>query len=146
MKIPLLAQTAQACAKYMAIAGFLVLMLSSTGCRKQEQEATCDCDQLRTGLRAGDHTSVALEILHLTTDLQPVPTANDAYGQHDNLFLLADRMSRQCGFRATVLHYNGIETLPPQSEIRVADGPSFYKILDIGYDDQHKLNLQGMHE
>lgn len=124
----------------------LTLGILTTGCQKKEQASACDCVLLRSGLQAQDHSIVAQEINSLAADLAPSPTTADQIGQQDNLHVLAGRLSSQCGFGASVLHYNGIETYPPQSEIRITDGPSFSRVLDIGYNDQYRLVFHGMHE
>lgn len=116
-----------------------------TGCQKHEQEVRCDCDRLRQGLQTDDKDMVGQEINHLSADLLPQPTATDSYGQRDNIYILAQRIGGQCGLKAEVLHYNGIKTLPLQSEIRVSDGPAFSQILDIGYNQQNQMIFRDMH-
>lgn len=115
------------------------------GCQKQEQAVRCDCDKLHQGLQTGNKNMVGQEINSLSADLLPQPTATDTYGQKDNIYLLAQRIGGQCGLKAEVLHYNGIKTLPMQSEIRVSDGSAFSLILDIGYNQQNRMIFLNMH-
>lgn len=135
----------------------LLLLLSVSfilgSCKKDSsnpaQEVTCDCEALKNGIISDNAEQVKIEVDQLCVGLNPSVTAADEFGHVQNLSLLAQRISGECGVKATVVCYACIETLPVQSEIRISfdqNGVAYSRVIDIRTSEQSVLSCMGMHE
>jgi hypothetical protein len=113
------------------------LILLSNGCKK-ENVSSLDCAGFRQGLLMNDKEKVSRSVSGLL----------GSYSR-EKVSQLAAAISNQCTVTATVLCFECIKTLPPQSEIKVSftqNGSLVNKVLDISYTTQNKLRVAGVHD
>jgi hypothetical protein len=113
----------------------LVLLLVS--CRKGTINNK-ECETFKDAIEKGDKQRVSKAVRHLLTDYSS-----------DNLTNFASSLSSACNTTAKVICYGCIDTNPEQSEIRVSFTSStgvVSKILDLSYDDNHRMIIVGIHD
>jgi len=98
------------------------------------------CSQIREGLKSDNSDLVRMEINNICKGL-------NGFVVKDNLQKLTSIISSGCKINATLLCTECIQTLPPQSEIKISfslSGTQYSKTIDIlsGY----PLKCVGMHE
>lgn len=107
---------------------------------KKEPVNSFDCSNLRTGIKSGKIDLVKNEINKICAGLSE-PTVKE------KLQKLAEIISSKCNMSASVLCTECIETLPPQSEIKISftiAGTQYSKAIDTISRDP--LEFAGMHE
>lgn len=111
-------------------------------CKKQQLRKP-DCQQLRNGISANNKDEVKGVINGFIAGL-PSQTYTE-----QNLNALVDAINGQCGETATMLCFDCIQTLPSQTEIRIAysgiNGP-VAKTIDIIYTANNKMTFSNLHE
>lgn len=126
--------------------GGLVLILASCG---KEAIIDTDCDNLISGMAGHDELIVKTEIGKLTSDLVPLPLADDSLGHNANLNELVSRLNNKCSdVVASVVCYACIYTYPVISEIKVEytfNGNPNSCIIDIMTPENDILRYAGMH-
>ena len=89
------------------------------------------------------------EIARLTSDLLPEPSDDDQWGQSENLDILIKRLNQCNCIVATKVCYACIETLPPQSEVKLVvtyNMELITKIMDVLTDDEEPLKYLRLHD
>jgi hypothetical protein len=111
-------------------------------CRKQQLRKP-DCQQLLNGITTDNKEEVKGIINGFIAGL-PSQTYTE-----QNLNALVAAINGQCGESATMLCFDCIQTLPSQTEIRIAyagiSGP-VAKTIDIIYTTNNKMTFSNMHE
>jgi hypothetical protein len=109
-----------------------------------------NCDNLTDGLINLDSKMLCSEISKLMSDLHPSTSSDDKFGHRENLNLLIERINNSCeNVSAELLCYACIETLPPQSEIKLStdsSGVEIGRILDILTPEDNVLSCIRLHK
>jgi hypothetical protein len=113
-----------------------------TACKKQQLRKP-DCHQLQNGIATDNKEEVKGIINRFIAGL---PSQNYT---EQNLNALVNAINSQCGESATLLCFDCIQTLPSQTEIRIAyagvSGP-VARTIDIIYTANNKMTFSNMHE
>jgi hypothetical protein len=94
-----------------------------------------------------DKAIVEKEINFLCADLEPYVTPDDEFGQRDNLDKLAQRLSTDCDFDASVECYNCLLSYPPQSVLSISiisAGMTITHTINIGYTTDKHLKFSSL--
>ena len=122
----------------IAIASFPLL----PACKKQQLRKP-DCQLLQSGITTDNKEEVKAVINNFIASLR-----SQNYTE-ENLNALVDAINGQCGESATMLCFDCIQTLPSQTEIRIAyagiNGP-IAKTIDIIYTANNKMTFSNIHE
>ena|SRR5258706_3453309 len=123
----------------------LALVLSATfltGCKKDSTRQLCQ--ELQHGMTTNNFNEVNTAI---TLFIVKLPSNNYS---RENLNALAAYLSGQCSISAQVLCFDCIQTLPPQSEIRLSftsPGTQTSRTIDISHaPGDTKIKMLNMHE
>jgi hypothetical protein len=112
-------------------------------CRKQQFRGAHDCGQLQNGITTDNKEAVKEIINGFIAGL-----SSQTYTEQ-NLNALVSAINGQCGNTATLLCFDCIQTLPSQTEIRIAyagvSGP-VARTIDIIYTTSNKMTFSNMHE
>jgi hypothetical protein len=124
---------------FIAIAGLSLL----PACKKQELRKPADCQQLQSGITT-DNKEQVKEVINGHIAGLPSQTYTE-----QNLNALVNAINGQCGNTATLLCFDCIQTLPSQTEIRIAytgtAGP-VARTIDIIYTSSNRMTFSNMHE
>jgi hypothetical protein len=123
---------------FIALAGFFLL----AACKK-EKIVMADCQQLLNGIAIHDKEEVKKVINKFIASL-----TSQTYTA-ENLNALVSAVNKQCGASATLLCFDCIQTLPSQTEIRLAFAGlsgSVEKTIDITYTSSNKMIFHNLHE
>lgn len=125
--------------RQLAAIGLVAILVS--GCKK-EQLSSQDCEKFQAAL-------VALEVEDVKQYIsKQIGRLDSDENTAENLNRLAQAVSR-CDLSATVLCFNCIQTLPAQSEIRLAflqNGDSTFRTLDMSSTPKNKMQCISVHE
>ena len=137
---------------------FPIVLIVLFSCSSRDDQASADdglmeeinCVNLQNSLTALDSEKVNMEINKLTADLFPDPTPEDEVGHSANLERLIQRIDENCGeLDVALICYACIETLPPQSEIKITytvEEEIIEKIVDIASPKNGSLESVGIHQ
>lgn len=119
---------------------WLVVVFLFSSCSKDPKAPNPDCDALKEGL-LNEEVSVVTSALATFSDL--------SYSQ-DNIDALADTINKTCNVKATVLCFECVQTLPPETEMSFAlidnNDDSTARVVDITYTTDKKIKFVAVHE
>ena len=133
----------------LIISVLLCICLSS--CKKilDSNYYQIDSENLRNGIVTFNSEIVCTEITKLLLDLKANPSADDKFGQAENLNKLIDRINTNCdNVTAELICYACIYTLPPQSELKLStdsSGVEVARVLDIFTPEDDILSCVRIH-
>ena len=108
-----------------------------------------DSENLQRGIITYNSEIVCTEITKLLLDLKAKPSTEDKFGHAENLNRLIDRINNNCdNVAAELLCYACIETLPPQSELKLStdsSGVEIARVLDISTSEVDILSCVRIH-
>lgn len=129
---------------------FIVLLSAFSACDKNDisPNATVDWSTLKNGVIDKDNSKVGPEISKLLTGSEPDPTGNDEIGQKANIEKLIREINKSSVLVAELICYACIETLPPQTEIRLTalGGVPVTRVIDISTHDDGILKYSAIHD
>ena len=123
--------------KLFILITLLIIVSSLSSCKKilDSNYYQIDNENLQKGIITYNSEIVCSEITKLLLDLKAKPSANDKFGQADNINKLIDRINTNCdNVTAELVCYACIYTLPPQSELKLStdsSGVEVSRVLDI---------------
>ena len=119
---------------------WLAVAMLFASCSKDPKAPNPDCDALKQGL-LNEEVSVVTSALATFSDL--------SYSQ-ENINALADTINRTCDVKASVLCFECVQTLPPETEMYFAltdnTGDSTARWVDITYTTDNKIRFVAVHK
>lgn len=108
-----------------------------------------DSKNLQNGMINFNSEIVCTEITKLLLDLKAKPSKEDKFGQEENMNSLIYRINTNCDkVTAELICYACIETLPPQSELKLltdSSGVEVARVLDVLTPDDDILSCVRIH-
>lgn len=129
---------------------YFFLLLLVIGCEENITEPkVLNCNVITNALLNFDNELTKEELNKILSDLKPNKTSNNPLGHENNLNIFMNRLETQCSnIEAELLCYACIETLPPQSEIKItidSSGTLVNRVLDILTPEGDELSFRAIH-
>ena len=125
--------------KLVVIALILTTLFNS--CRKESLSS--NCQRLKDGIISEDLREVETAIANYISGLP-----NKGYTM-SNVNKLCQRISSDCDVSVSLLCFDCIQTLPPQTEIRISfesDGTAKAMTIDLTYNAANEIIFRNMHD
>lgn len=106
------------------------------------------CDEIQTGLVTYDLAKVQEFLQPWLDELPPRNGYYDSSEHGENLHVFQNRLNEVCDLNALVLCHACIETLPPQSEIRIgvdSSGHEIFRVIDLLTPEDDVMTIRAIH-
>ena len=119
---------------------WLAVAFLFASCSKDPKAPNPDCDTLKQGL-LNEEVSVVTSALATFSDL--------SYSE-ENINALANTLNMTCDVKASVLCFECVQTLPPETEMSFVltdnTGDSTARVIDITYTTDKRIKFVAVHE